>query len=214
MIYLTFQYKNHYKMFGDLNPSIAVLILAAGGSTRMGKPKLAQKIGNESLFERALSQVEGVEALSKLVILGADRDLYQSSVPDNFELIVNDHWEDGLSSSIKAGITYINKFGSGIEYVLIVLADMPLVTETYLNALINAFSVSKKGIVVSNYGQSFGPPAIFSRKYFPELLKMKGDRGARGIFSKFKHDLYAVDFPDGLVDIDTPEDLLRFKKID
>ena len=99
-----------------------------------------------------------------------------------------------------------------IDSVLILLADMVLVNFKYLDAMSKAASESVKGIIASNYGPSIGPPVIISSKYFQELMNLKGDRGAKSVIFNHSEDLETLEFPEGLIDIDTPEDLRQLNR--
>jgi len=192
----------------------AILILAAGGSTRMGKPKLAEKYKNSSLLERVIAAVTGFRKPHKLIVFGGYKETYFSQIEGSgIELVVNDKWNEGISSSIKIGIEQINRrWKNEIDSVMILLADMALVNFKYLDAMSKAASESIKGIIASNYGPSIGPPVIFSSKYFQELMNLKGDRGAKSVIFNHSEDLETLEFPDGLIDIDTPEDLRQLNR--
>ena len=105
-----------------------------------------------------------------------------------------------------------DKWQDRIDSVLILLADMALVDSKYLDRILKAARDSGKGIIASDYGPSLGPPAIFSRNYFSELQDLIGDRGAKSVILNHPEDLHRLDFPDGLVDIDTPDDLKRLDR--
>ena len=178
----------------------------------MGKPKLVQKIGDRSIFQLVTNALDDFESPNKVVVLGSNKELLIPQLPPEFKMIANKNWKDGLSSSIRTGMDYIEMNWPGLSHVLIVLGDMPLITSGYLHLLIMNLTQSGRGIIASNYGNSLGPPVIFSRKYFPELLRLSGDKGAKSIFNKHQDDVLSLDFPDGLIDIDTAQDLIRFRE--
>jgi molybdenum cofactor cytidylyltransferase len=190
----------------------AILILAAGGSVRMGKPKLAEKFLGTNLIERVLEAVSVFDEYPKLIVLGGYKEAYLPQVENsNINFIFNSEWQNGLSTSINVGIEWFNtKYEEEIENVMILLADMALVNSEYLEKIIKSAKGSTKGIIASNYGPSLGPPAIFNKKYFNELQSLEGDRGAKSVILKHMEDLQTLEFLDGLIDIDTPEDLKRF----
>lgn len=192
--------------------NIAILILAAGASIRMGKPKLTEEIRGTNLIERALNAVASFSNSPQLIVLGGNKDIYLPQIKEsdiNYE--INPNWHNGISTSINVGIEWFKRrYLDEIDGVLILLSDMPLVDSKYLESVFQQAKESLKGIVASDYGPSLGPPVIFDKKYFQELQELKGDRGAKSVILNHKDDLHVLDFPEGLVDIDTPEDLEGF----
>lgn len=187
----------------------ATLILAAGGSFRMGKPKLAEKFLGTNLIETVLEATSVINKTPKLIVFGGYKDTYLPQIENSdIDFVFNPKWQNGIASSINVGIEWFtNK--EEIDSVMILLADMALVNSEYLEKIIKAAKGSTKGIVASNYGPSLGPPVIFHKKYFRELQDLKGDRGAKSVILRHMEDLVTLDFADGLIDIDTPEDLKR-----
>jgi molybdenum cofactor cytidylyltransferase len=192
----------------------AILILAAGGSSRMGKPKLVEKIQDTSLIEKVLDAVSALNKSPRLIILGGYKEFYLPQVKNSgIDIIINDNWQEGISTSIKIGIeNLIDKWNDQMDSVLILLADMALVNSKYLDRILKAARDSGKGIIASDFGPSLGPPVIFDRKYFPELQGLMGDRGAKSVILNHPEDIHRLDFPDGLVDIDTPDDLKQLNR--
>ena len=191
----------------------AILILAAGGSVRMGKPKLTETFLKTNLLRKVIESVYSFKNSDKLIILGGNKEIYrpQISNPD-IDIVINNNWVKGISTSIGLGIRrFENESQSQIDSVMILLADMALVNSKYLSKILGIARSSDKGIIASDYGPSLGPPVIFHRKYFRELQDLKGDSGAKSVIMKHREDLQTLEFPDGLIDIDTPEDLKRLK---
>jgi len=177
----------------------------------MGKPKLAENVLGINLIETVLEAVSVFDKSPKLIVLGGYKEIYLPQVENsNINSVFNSEWQDGISTSIKVGIEWFNtNFEGEIDSLMILLADMALVNSQYLERIKKSAKASPKGIVASNYGPSLGPPVIFDQKYFNELQSLEGDRGAKSVILKHTEDLQTLEFPDGLIDIDTPEDLKR-----
>ena len=114
---------------------VAILILSAGASKRMGTPKQLLKWGKETLLENAVSTAVNVENASLFVVLGANAELIQQKITLNAEALYHKDWKQGLGSSIAFGVGTLQKLD--FDGVLIMLADQPFVTSYYLKELIN-----------------------------------------------------------------------------
>ncbi len=193
--------------------NIAVLILAAGKSTRMNGIKQLEKINNKTLLNITLENVKNVFSENIFCVLGANSDKIKAeTISENIEFIDNPNFEDGLSSSIVASINYFKKKKLNFDGVFILLADQPGVEVTYLDKMLNLFKENNSTIIASNYGKKIGVPAIFPKKNFVDLLLIKGDKGAKDFINKRKSEIICPQIITNLIDIDTREDLVRFKK--
>lgn len=180
----------------------------------MKSPKLAKRVGEATLLIRVIREVDKLEVALKVIVFGRDHQLYSSLIEKfrSFEIVVNEDWSMGISSSIASGLSFVqDKMKDSAENCIITLADMPLINSNHLQDLILVKGKSKKGIIASNYGQACGPPALFGKKYFKDLLKLGGDQGAKKVIESNRNDLSLVTCPEGLIDIDTVEDLERFR---
>jgi len=115
------------------------------------------------------------------------------------KIVLAENWQEGMAASLRAGIAAV----AHCDAALVLLCDQPDVTEAHLTALLDAFEPGS--IVASDYGPHLGPPCVFDRAFFPELLALTGDQGARKLLQR--HAPRSVPFPGGLHDIDTPADL-------
>ncbi len=193
--------------------NIAVLILAAGKSTRMNGIKQLEKINNKTLLNITLENVKNVFSENIFCVLGANSyKIKAETISENIEFIDNPNFEDGLSSSIVASINYFKKKKLNFDGVFILLADQPGVEVTYLDKMLNLFKENNSTIIASNYGKKIGVPAIFPKKNFVDLLLIKGDKGAKDFINKRKSEIICPQIITNLIDIDTREDLVRFKK--
>jgi molybdenum cofactor cytidylyltransferase len=191
--------------------NLATVILAAGASKRMGMPKQILPIGNKTMIKHIIDEVLELETYPITVVIGANRDKIAPEVADiPINIIVNQHWETGMASSIKMGLIGTYLIEKNIEALLIVTSDMPFVTEKVLKKLIEKATSSTAKIVASGYGKSVGVPALFKREVFNDLLDLSGEEGAKSLFKKYKKEVEVVSFPEGEIDLDTKEDYFNF----
>ena len=116
-----------------------------------------------------------------------------------------------MSSSIRAGIEAIGKLNFKIDAIVLLLCDQPFVTARLIASLIAAHRKMGRSIVASNYGGSYGVPALFGKSHFAELATLKSQSGAKRIIQNNLDDVHFVNFSAGVIDIDTPEDLTRLR---
>lgn len=186
----------------------AILILAAGSSSRMGKPKQLLPFKNTTLLGWSIAQAKKSKANNIFCVLGANAEIIKKDISNyNIETIFNANFKDGLSSSIVAGTDYLAT--KNYDSVLIMLADQPNVGSDYLNKLIKTSEENASKIIASNYIDKTGVPAIFTKEYFPDLLNLKGDKGAKDFLNNHQSKIIKLK-PFNLVDIDTIED---YKKL-
>ena len=188
----------------------AILILAAGNSTRMGKAKQLLPYGNKTLLEHAITQAENSVGERVFCVLGARSTRIQKSITEAIVFIQNENWQDGLSSSIACGVENIQLMD--FDSILVMLADQPKIDTAYLNLLIETSVKHTNKCVASDYGTKNGVPAVFPKDYFKELINLKGDRGAKILLNATDETVIALDAQDKLQDIDTPEDYARLLK--
>jgi len=184
--------------------SISVILLAAGGSSRFGRPKQLLKIGTTSLIRKLADEALACRANEVIVVVGAEADKIRKELEGlDLRIVENKNWETGLSSSIKVGV----KAAGHCDGALLMLCDQPYTGRYLLNEIIDRFQSTEAPAVASEYGQTVGVPALISKSLFPELLKLRGDSGAKSILLNQKEKLERVSFPKGAVDIDTSGDL-------
>lgn len=184
---------------------IAILILAAGTSSRMGTPKQLLPIGNTTLLGLAIENALNTKANTICCVLGAHaKRIKQETGEFPVNVIINTNYNSGLSSSIVAGIHELQDY----DAVLIMLADQPKIDTNYLNRLITSFTENSDNISASDYGKKVGVPAIFPKMFYSELLTLKGDKGARDMLQSTKNTIKLR--PESLIDIDTQEEYFDF----
>lgn len=184
---------------------VAAVVLAAGGSLRMGVPKQLLPCGQTTLLGHVLRTVELSGALDRIVVVGHRADEVLSHVPPGWRTVVNRIWEDGLSSSVKAGLAAV---GSKTEAVLFVLADQPGLRPDDIRRILYGYYASTRAIVVPEFGGKRGNPVLFDRRMFARLLESEGDVGGRELIRRFPGEVETVPVtsPSILVDVDTKGD--------
>lgn len=189
--------------------NICGLILAAGGSSRLGRPKQLIRAHGKSLLEQSVGTALNASLQQVYVVLGARFEQTEHSIKQlPVSIIRNEHWQEGIGSSISAGMQTIIK-ESDYDAVLIMLCDQLYINTLHLQALIEAYRQKKASIIATTYGGQTGVPALFDQKYFSDLGKLSGDTGAKKILSLHADSLHCIQFEQALIDIDTPEDLRK-----
>ncbi|WP_316739058.1 nucleotidyltransferase family protein [Pedobacter aquatilis] len=185
----------------------AIIILAAGNSSRMGKPKQLLTYNGKTLLDIAITESLKTTFCPVVVVLGAyAEEIKKHSQNPQVCYCINESWDQGMSSSIKAGLKYSIENDENIENVIIAVADQVHLSCEILSALEEKLRSSGKGIVTSSYSGISGTPSLFSRKYFGELLNLVGQSGAKKIIEANAGDTTTISFDQGVIDIDTPAD--------
>ena len=201
----------------DTTPNIALVVLAAGASSRMGSPKQLLKWGNTTLVEYAINTAKATSANKVFVVLGAHQNRIAKVIQHHSVSILNNKkWEDGLGTSIACASEFIlnsnENSKENFDGILIMLADQPFVSSDFLNRLIGNFILDTKSIIATSYGKNkYGVPSLFDASYLKELSNLNTDFGARELLKKHKNSIKTVlpDFEN--LDIDTKEDYQYLK---
>lgn len=184
--------------------NVYAIILAAGSSSRMGNPKQLLEWHNRPLLAHAITNTREIFHDRVIVVLGAHAELIQTSIDlGDVTSIVNPQWQEGMASSIRAGIKALPASAAA---ALIMLCDQPLINAEHIQNLLSGWQHTPTHIVVSEYHQSVGVPVVFPAEFFTDLLALKGDRGAKPLILNFKDRLLKIPLPEAEVDIDKPED--------
>jgi molybdenum cofactor cytidylyltransferase len=184
-----------------------IIILAAGNSSRLGKPKQLLVYQNSTLLKHILEEVSGVENAVVIVVTGSNHELIEAEISSSeVKTVFNPNWELGMSSSINAGLNKLLNSFPKIEKCIFTVCDQPFVTTTVFENLIAEYQKTGKGIVASSYAETLGTPVLFDKKYFEALLELKGQEGAKKIIHRFLEDTVSVPFEKGNIDIDTEDD--------
>ncbi|HLK15510.1 MAG TPA: nucleotidyltransferase family protein [Fimbriimonadaceae bacterium] len=191
-------------------PGFAVIVLAAGGSSRLGRPKQLVEFQGEALLRRAARTAVESGADQVIVVLGAGSIRVAQALQGlNVETVENLGWREGLSSSVRAGITAVRP---SVDVALLTLCDMPMVTPELLGEL--AASVAEElPVATCEYAGHDGPPAAFHRSRWDALCGVDGDRGARSVVEAADR-IARLPFPGGEWDVDSPEDVARLTELE
>jgi len=192
---------------------VAGIVLAAGRSTRMGGPnKLLEEINGRPLVRIAAEQLVASQAKPVIVVTGHQRERVERALAGlPVKLVHNGDFADGLSTSLKAGITAVPADADG---AIVTLGDMPQVNARLIDRLIAAFDPQRGAlVVVPTLGGKRGNPVLWSRRFFPDLMALDGDVGARHLIGAYAEAVTEVPVEDAaaLTDVDTPEALTALR---
>ena len=142
-----------------------------------------------------------------IVVLGANSELLEKEVGEKkIHIAENKEWSEGMATSVRCGINTLVQIAPAADSVIIMVCDQPFVTSSLLNELIVTQRDTGRPIVTCQYETAIGPPALFHKTVFPELLQLKGDAGARKIIEQRRNEVATVSFTKGIFDIDTEAD--------
>jgi len=187
---------------------IAGLILAAGSSSRLGRPKQLLRYKDKTLLGHTIAVANEAGLIDIYVVVGKENAQIDAECTKVIK-VRNEHWKAGMGSSLACGMKALMQESVEYEGLVLLLSDQPYVNAQLLKALIEAGVAG--GIVVSDYGVGAGPPSYFDKVYFSALAELRGDVGARGIVKAHKEKVTKIHFPKGQFDIDTPEDLKKLQ---
>ncbi len=187
-------------------PGLGAIVLAAGGSTRMGQPKQLLEVGGRAMIARAVDAVLASGAFPVAVVVGADPDKVLAPVAGRTIVAVrNPEWREGLSSSIRAGLAALLSAEPALDAVLVAPCDQPALSAESIARLAEAHR-STGMIAAARYAGRNGAPAIFGRAHFAALASLSGDEGARRMLNSESGPVTAVEMPELGTDLDTPSD--------
>jgi CTP:molybdopterin cytidylyltransferase MocA len=195
-----------------LKKNTGIILLAAGEARRMGMPKQLLVYEKEPLIRHMAKLVLKLNR-PVTVVLGARAETIKTVIADlPLKIVVNPAWQEGMGTSLVAGL---NSF-SNMEGVLFCVVDQPYLSEALLHSFLEGFDkleADSVGILAARYNNGqLGVPALFGHQWFEELKKVAPDKGARRIIRQEKDNLVAIDFPEGIFDLDRPEDWERFRE--
>ncbi|MDQ7840298.1 MAG: NTP transferase domain-containing protein [bacterium] len=185
---------------------VSAVILAAGASTRMGRPKLAIPVRGTPMIRRVVEAALASRCGETIMVLGTHAELYRSLLDGlAVRIVENPDPTRGMASSIRAGIESVSPDASG---AVILLADQPFVSAEVIDRLIESAAGAGRRIVASEHHGAATPPVFFPRAFFPELLALEGDRGARSVIQSHPGEYVLVPLPESCAaDVDTSADL-------
>ena len=187
-----------------------LVLLAAGASVRMGKPKQLIEVGGKALVVRAVEAALASAAWPVVVVLGANAEKIRPLLARLPVLVAeNPTWGEGMASSLRAGVNTLRTFSRSLDGALVAVADQPAFSAEVIARLVSARRETRRGIVAARYARRLGVPALFGREHFAALAALTGEEGARHFLAAHAAETAAVDLPELAVDLDTPEDVAR-----
>lgn len=188
-----------------------IILLAAGSSRRLGKLKQLLPFRGGTLLRHAIKTALSADAYVTLVVLGAHASRIKEEIKGMpIDTVINEQYEEGMASSIKAGMQFMLKKYLHLNGIMMMVCDQPYVSSQHLRSLVDKQISSGAAIVASSYKNRKGVPALFHQDMFHELLQLEGDTGARKIVEAHPDDSESVPFPLGDIDIDSLEDYEAF----
>lgn len=187
-------------------PNVHVaIVLAAGGSRRLGTPKQLLRRGGETLVHRTVRLALATQPQRLLLVIGAHADEMREAVADlRVEILVNNDWQEGLASSLRAAAGALDESVSA----LILGCDQPALEQSHLQRLLSGAAASASGCAATLHGAAPGIPAVASAAVLREAQGLHGDSGLRGALRKLPSgSLYLLEAAELEFDLDTPGDV-------
>lgn len=190
---------------------IVAVILSAGESSRMGRPKALLPIDGVRFIEKIVTTLKLTRVGKIIVVLGHNSEEMRLKIADlPVDIVVNPDYKQGQLSSLTAAIRHIESLDNtaSVDGILVHLVDHPYIDTDLVNSMIERFYHSKKLIVVPRFGERRGHPVIFSSLIFPELLTASVQEGAKAVVHAHRNDTLEIFTANEgvIIDIDTPEE--------
>jgi molybdenum cofactor cytidylyltransferase len=188
-----------------------IVILAAGNSSRLGRPKQLLELNGSTFIAHIVQQASDVAEATTMVVSGAaDQEIRTALAAFDVQVCFNPDWAQGMSTSIRSGVRALLHAEPAIEACMLVVCDQPYVSTGLFWEMVSRYESAATGILACSYGGTVGSPAIFGKQFFDELMNLEGQEGAKKIIKKYQTNVLTFPFPKGLVDIDTAEDYVTF----
>jgi molybdenum cofactor cytidylyltransferase len=182
-------------------------VLAAGGSTRLGRPKQLLQYKGKTLLQHAVETAVDTGIHPIIVVTGCNSELIAGQINKMpVDIVINEKWQDGMASSIVCGLNFLLSGYPLRDGVVFMMSDQPFVSAALIKSLLVTQQQTGKAMAASSYKNSTGVPALFHKAFFPQLLRLSGDAGARTILQPYSSEVATVSFAKGNIDIDTAED--------
>lgn len=192
----------------------AIIILAAGESSRMGEPKQLLRLNGKTLLRHAVEAASNAKIGPVIVVLGAFSDQIAQELNGlPIVKVINPDWQQGMGTSIRKGILEVQKNHDDCQGAIIMLSDQPYVDSELLKILLHTYHTQHTSIVASAYKGILGVPAYFDSGCFALLAQLEGQIGARKFIQQHNTRVASIAFPLGNVDVDTPEDYAKVKEM-
>ncbi len=184
-----------------------IIILAAGSSSRLGRPKQLLHYQGRSFIQHITAEALKSNLNPVFVITGANAEKVSVDLQhEEASIVYNARWQEGMASGIITGIENVLSLHKDIEAMIISVCDQPFLSAALFEQMVETRASSGKGIVASRYAGTTGTPVLFARNYFEYLLQLKGEEGAKKLLKMYGEDVATVPFPEGNIDIDSEDD--------
>jgi molybdenum cofactor cytidylyltransferase len=187
---------------------VGIVILAAGGSQRMGRPKQLLPFHGRTVIRHVVEAAVASVCRPIVVVIGAHSELVGRelhSLP--VTIACNPEWQLGMGSSLRVAIQTLEMARIGdVDGALITLSDQPLVTAGAIDRIVEIHYQSGKAIVASEYADTHGVPVFISRRFFDEVAALNESEGARRVIARHLEEVVTVPLLEAALDIDTPAD--------
>ncbi|MEZ4933341.1 MAG: nucleotidyltransferase family protein [Saprospiraceae bacterium] len=188
--------------------NIAILLLAAGSSSRLGHPKQLVEVSGQPLLQKMVEISLATGCHPVVIVLGAYFEKIKPVIENlPVHILENKNWESGMGSTVSCGMDFLINNYPELKAVILLVCDQYYLAEKNITELIRVFEKTNKNIIASKYGETVGVPALFSKHLFTDLLKLNGQSGAKKIVQKYADEAAIVEFSEGMFDLDTEEDL-------
>jgi molybdenum cofactor cytidylyltransferase len=190
---------------------IGLVILAAGGSVRLGSPKQLLQFEGRTLLRRAAETALASACKPIVVVLGDRVELLEAQLRDlPVRVARNPNWASGMGSSIQVGLhRLLTDRRDQIEGAVFMVCDQPLIRSSDIDRLCFSFVETGCGVISSAYDGTNGVPVLFGAKYFSELENLPPNEGARRLIGRHSEDHHSVSLPLAAFDVDTSADYER-----
>jgi molybdenum cofactor cytidylyltransferase len=188
---------------------ITAIILAAGQSKRMGRPKMILPWGETTVLGQVIATFKAAGVEDILVVIGGDGELLEASLDDSVRTVFNPDYANGeMLSSIQAGLAELKP---EVEAALIGLGDQPQVRERSVQSVLEEYTQSKASLIVPSFQMRRGHPWLVARQHWEEIQSMHFPESPRAFLNRHTNDICYVEVDDSgiLKDLDTPEDYLQ-----
>jgi len=197
--------KKHFKK----DRHVTAIILAAGESKRMGKPKLLLPLGNTSIIEKVVTHTVRSAIDKTIVVLGSNHEAIGSLIQDYpVEAVYNKLYKNGMLSSVQYGLRAVP---DSTDAVMVLLGDQPMIENTIMDKMIETYKKSDRGIIVATCLGKRGHPILLARKYLIEIMEFTRENSLKDLLQKYPGDIEEMETesPEILRDIDTEKDYLK-----
>jgi molybdenum cofactor cytidylyltransferase len=184
-----------------------VIILAAGNSSRLGRPKQLLPYRGKTLLTHVVAEALAADLLPVVVVTGAFHIEVSGALRgQSVDIVFNPAWAEGMAPGIIAGLSKMLLLRPEVDAVIIAVCDQPFISSDLLLQLVITHEATGKGIIACVYADSVGTPVLFGHPYFKQLFELSGSEGAKKLLKRYPDDMATIAFPGGEIDIDTKED--------